>query len=125
MSSLINSQILDNKRGLAFTDKPFFDENFIKLNKVKKIRGEYTFKKAGDIMRKTQFKSTYEFDPSGHLIESFETRSDDGIIDTIQNMYEYSAANLLTMHRKKDSGGYGFFLTISCFSDIDKSFVPM
>lgn len=106
-SSLLNSQILDNKRGLAFTDQPFFDENFIKLNKVKKIKGEYTFKKAGDIMRKTPYKSTYEFDSSGHLIESFETRSDDGIKDTIQNMYAYSPTNLLTMHRKKDSGGYG------------------
>jgi len=103
----LNSQIIDNKNGQAFTDHPFFDEKFIKLNKVKKINGYYTFKKAGDIMRKTEFKSTYEFNELGQLIESFETRNDDGIKDTIQNLYQYYPNNLLKIHRKKDSGGFG------------------
>ena len=104
---MLNSQIIDNKNGQAFTDHPFFDEKFIKLNKVKKINGYYTFKKAGDIMRKTEFKSTYEFNELGQLIESFETRNDDGIKDTIQNLYQYYPNNLLKIHRKKDSGGFG------------------
>ena len=104
---MLNSQIIDNKNGQAFTDQPFFDEKFIKLNKVNKIKGVYTFKKAGDIMRKTEFKSTYEFNELGQLIETFETRNDDGIKDTIQNLYEYFPSNLLKIHRKKDSGGYG------------------
>jgi hypothetical protein len=107
ISNLLNSQIIDNKNGLAFTDQPFFDSKFIKQNKVKKIKGAYTFKKAGDIMRKTEFKSIYEFNELGQLIETFETRNDDGIKDTIQNLYEYFPTNLLKTHRKKDAGGFG------------------
>lgn len=104
--NILSSQILDNKYGTAFTDQPFFNKTFIKQNKVKKIKGEYTFKKAGDIMRKTEFKNIFEFNELGQLVETFETRSDDGIKDTIQNMYEYSPKNQLTVFRKKDSGGY-------------------
>lgn len=103
----LNSQILDNKLGLVFTDQPFFNQQFIKENKVKKIKGEYTFKKAGDIMRKTPFKCYYEFNKIGQLTESFETRNEDGIKDTIQNIYEYSVTNHLIIHRRKDNGGYG------------------
>lgn len=107
LHSFLNSQILDNKRGLAFTDEPFFNETFIKKNKIKSLKGEYTFKKVGDIMRKTEFKSVYQFDSLGQLISTFETRNEDGIKDTINNIYEYSSKNELMVHRKKDSGGYG------------------
>ena len=31
------SQMLDNQLGKAFSDDPFFNENFIKRNKIKKI----------------------------------------------------------------------------------------
>ena len=104
--STLNAQILDNKRGLAFTDEPFFNVGFIKQNKVKSLKGEYTFKKVGDIMRKTEFKSNYQFDSLGQIISTFETRDENGIKDTINNIYEYSSKNQLAVHRKKDSGGY-------------------
>lgn len=107
LNSCLNSQILDNKRGLAFTDKPFFNEKFIRTNKVKSLKGEFTFKKIGDIMRKTEFNSVYFFDSLGRLSSTFETRNEDEIKDTIQNIYEYSAKNQLITHRKKDSGGFG------------------
>ena len=106
ISYLLNAQMLDNKKGLAFSDMPFFNKTFIQQNKVKKIKGEYTFKKAGDIMRKTAFKSSFEFNASGQLIEAFETRSDDGIKDTIHNIYEYYPNNQLSIHRKKEGEGY-------------------
>lgn len=103
----MNAQILDNKRGLAFTEEPFFDEVFIRTNKIKKIKGEFTHKKAGDVMRKTEFKSVYEFNSMGQLISSYETRNEENIKDTIQNYYEYYPNNQLAVHRKKDSEGYG------------------
>lgn len=103
----MNAQILDNKRGFAFTDEPFFDEAFIRTNKIKKIKGEFTYKKAGDIMRKTEFKSIYEFNSLGQLISTYETRIEGTIKDTIENFYEYSSNNQLEVHRKKDSEGYG------------------
>jgi hypothetical protein len=104
---LLNAQILDNKQGLAFTDQPFFDQNFIHTNKIKRLKGEVTVKKAGDMMRKTELKSIYEFNSLGQVISTFETRNEDGIKDTVQNLYEYSADNQLNIHRKKDANGYG------------------
>lgn len=103
----MNAQMLDNKRGFAFTDEPFFDEVFIRTNKIKKIKGEFTYKKVGDVMRKTEFKSIYEFNSLGQLISTYETRIEGNIKDTIQNFYEYSSNNQLEVHRKKDSEGYG------------------
>lgn len=108
--SFLNSQILDNKNGLAFTDEPFFNQSFIRNNKIKGFKGEVTYKKAGDVMRKTEFKSLYEFNLNGQLVSTFETRNEDGIKDTIQNYYEYSPNNYLTLHRKKDGEGFGSIL---------------
>ncbi len=107
LPSFLNSQILDNKRGLAFTDQPFFNQTFIKNNKIKNIKGEITYKKAGDIMRKTEFTTIYEFNPLGLLTSTFETKEEDGIRDTAQNIYQYSPKNYLILHRKKDASGYG------------------
>jgi len=105
-SGLLNAQILDNEFGKAFTDAPFFNESFIKLNKVKSLKGEYTFKKAGDIMRKTSYRSNYFFDEKGHLIETFETRDNNGTKDTSAIVYEYNELNQLTMVRKKEGLGH-------------------
>jgi hypothetical protein len=49
------SQILDNTLGHAFTDQPFFNETFIRKNKIKKMSGKYIVKKPGDMMRQTEF----------------------------------------------------------------------
>ena len=106
LHTILNSQILDNKLGLAFTDEPFFNEVFIKKNKIKSLKGEYTFKKVGDIMRKTEFKSIYQFDTLGRIVSTFETRTENGIKDTVNNIYMYSDKNQLLIHRKKDTGGY-------------------
>lgn len=112
--SSFNAQILDNEFGKAFTDVPFFNENFILQNKVKSLKGEYTFKKAGDIMRKTAYRCNYYFDEHGHLVETFETRALNSKTDTIQNQYEYNTKNQLVLVRKKDHGGYQ-----STYYDID------
>jgi len=102
----LNAQILDNQFGNAFTDVPFFNETFISNNKLKALKGEYTFKKAGDIMRKTAYRCEYSFDEIGHLSSTFETRYNNGSKDTVHNIYEYNKENRLVLVRKKDHGGY-------------------
>ena len=100
------AQVLDNRSGDAFTDRPFFNESFIKQNKLKRLQGSFVYKKQGELMRETKFKYTYDFDREGHLISTFETRTDDGTVDTTWNYYEYDQANNLTIHRKTDLEGF-------------------
>lgn len=104
-----SSQVLDNRNGEAFTDRPFFNEKFIKQNKLKKLEGTYVYKKSGEAMKTTTYKYVYNFDQEGHLISSYETNLDDGTKDTVWNIYEYDANNHLITHRKTDLDG---FLTV-------------
>lgn len=102
--------MLDNRKGNAFTDKPFFNQEFIRENKIHFLNGQFTYKKPGDVMRVTEYRYVYEFDTVGRLIGSFETRKDDGTLDTTWNKYSYSDLNLITEHKKGD--GKGFTATI-------------
>jgi hypothetical protein len=98
--------MLDNRQGAAFTDKPFFSQEFIKANKIKELNGQFTYKKSGDVMRSTKFKYVYQFDSLGRLVTTFETRKDDGSKDTTWNKYGYSQDNLLVEHKKGDGTGF-------------------
>lgn len=98
--------MLDNRNGDAFTDKPFFNKEFIRENNVRQLNGVFTYKKPGDIMRTTEYKYVYEFDSLGRLISSFETRKDDGTQDTTWNVYLYNENNNLIEHKKGDGKGF-------------------
>ena len=39
ISHISISQVLDNRKGEAFTDRPFFNEKFIKENNLKSLNG--------------------------------------------------------------------------------------
>lgn len=104
-----DAQVLDNRKGEAFTDKPFFNESFVKENKLKKLVGSYVYKKTGEAMKTTSFKYVYSFDQQGHLASSYETNTSDGTKDTVWNIYEYNGKNELIAHRKTDLDG---FLTV-------------
>lgn len=106
----VGAQMLDNKEGNAFTDKPFFNTEFVRINKIKELKGEFTYKKPGDIMRVTEYSYVYTFDDQGRLISSFETRKDDGTKDTTWNKYAYNPQHQLIEHIRGD--GKGFTSTI-------------
>ena len=106
LSFVTNAQVLDNRNGDAFTDKPFFNEAFVKENKLKNLVGSYVYKKTGEAMKTTSFKYVYEFDQQGHLESSYETNTSDGTKDTVWNIYEYNPQNLLVAHRKTDLDGF-------------------
>lgn len=100
-----NSQVLDNTRGEAFTDKPFFNQQFIKENKLKQLTGTYVYKKKNDQMRETEYHYTYNFDKEGRLISTYETRTDDGTKDTTWNLYSYDLNNNLISYSHTDQEG--------------------
>lgn len=98
--------MLDNRNGAAFTDKPFFDQQFIAANKIHFLNGQFSYKKLGDMMRTTEYKYVYEFDTLGRMIGNYETRKDDGTKDTTWNLYSYNVDNLLIEHKKGDGKGF-------------------
>jgi len=100
------SQFLDNSKGTAFSEIPFFNEQFVKNNKIKSLKGTYTFKKMGDVMRETDLVFQYDFDTKGHLLQSFETNNVNQKIDTNLLMYSYNNSGNLAFVRKKNQTGY-------------------
>jgi hypothetical protein len=98
--------MLDNREGNAFTDRPFFNQEFIRDNRIHKLNGVFTYKKPGEVMRQTEYKYVYEFDSVGRLTSSFETRKDDGTQDTTWNKYFYSDKGDMIEHKKGDGNGF-------------------
>lgn len=97
-----HAQILDNTEGKTFGDVPFFNEDFIRRNKVKTITGFYSTKASLDIIRKSADAYYYEFNKEGQLIKDYRTRFG----DTLMSMYEYNAQGQLETLRKSDKNGY-------------------
>jgi YD repeat-containing protein len=106
MSSLLAyGQVLDNRSGEAFTDKPFFNVSFVKENKIKQIKGEFSYMKTGKGLVPMKYYSSYFFDKQGRLKSSYETRPDDGSKDTSWNHYVYNDQGLLAVHRSTEKDG--------------------
>jgi len=102
-SSLLSyTQILDNSNGTTFGDKPFFNTNFIKFNKIKTIKGYYSTKAEASGIIKSNDIYQYDFNKKGELTREFKTKYS----DTIINEYEYDLRGNLTIHRKSDKKGY-------------------
>lgn len=98
--------MLDNKKGQAFTDLPYFNETFIQKNQIKSLKGKFQYKKTGDMIRKSNFVYEYYFDRQGRIEHSLETRLLGNIIDTIALYYEYDAKNRLAVLRQKRGDGF-------------------
>ena len=104
-SSVANGQVLNKTGGQAFTDKPFFNEQFIQLNKIKSIKAQFNYKKTRQAIIEQNFYYVYNFDQNGHLVSTYETKKDDGTKDTTWNIYLYNDRNLLIEHKRGDARG--------------------
>lgn len=104
---LIHGQILDINKPL-FTDEPFFNQEFIKANKIKAIKGSRSSKKVQDIIRTKGLDFYYEFNDNGSLAKQLATfQGSNQEIDTNVINYEYHNNQLLSLIRKSD--GYGYY----------------
>ena len=99
------TQILDNRTGKAFTEQPFFNSDFIKKNKIKKMGAIVSYKKQGGALTKTKLSYNFLFDELGRLIHTIETNYRGHTIDTLENFYFYEN-NKILIHRKKEMNGY-------------------
>lgn len=102
----VHAQVLDNRNGEAFTDRPFFNEEFIRENRLKHLDGYYVYKKSGELMQETQYHYVYNFDEQGHLASTYETRPNGKSLDTLWNLYTYSEEGNLMTHRKTEEQGF-------------------
>lgn len=100
------AQILDINKPL-FSDEPFFNANFIRLNKIKSIKGSRSSKKVKDIIRTKGLDFYYEFNTAGNLTMQISTFHDPKLRkDTNVINYYYNNTNNLILIRKNDSYGY-------------------
>ena len=67
-----NAQLLEVNQPL-FSDEPFFNSHFIKVNKIKSITGSRSSKKIQDIIRSKGLDFYYEFDENGYLSKQIAT----------------------------------------------------
>lgn len=100
------AQMLDNSKGAAFTDVPFFNKQFIQAAKIKEIKGFYTFKKQGDILRESKYVYVYSFDTLGQITRHYETASGDLVTDTVVKLYYYDTKGNLTSKRVSEKSGF-------------------
>ena len=98
----INAQVLDNTNGKTFGETPFFNEDFIRRNKVKFMKGYYSTKADLDYIRNSKDVYYYEFNIKGQLITDYRTQNK----DTIIAYYEYDDQGRLALMRKSDNGGF-------------------
>lgn len=106
LCGMVQSQLLDNSKGLAFGEYPFFNTPFIKASKIKEIKGSYTFKKQGDVMRQTDYVYVFSFDESGQLIRHYETAKGDIVNDTVVRFYSYDGLGNLLSKRLNEKRGF-------------------
>lgn len=112
------SQLLDNSKGNALSERPFFNEQLIRENKIKSISGDFTVKKVGDILRDTELSRTYYFNKNGQLEKSFETTQASIGLDTLVSYFEYDDNGNITAIRTKDH--YGFYATIYTYDSLGR-----
>lgn len=114
-SFLSFGQLLDNSKGLAFTDVPFFNTQFVKASKIKEIKGTYTFKKQGDVMRQSDYVYVFSFDTLGQLVRHYQTAKGDLVTDTTVRFYDYTLSGNLV--RMRASQKKGFLSTYYSYND--------
>jgi hypothetical protein len=102
-----SAQMIENSQCQAFTDEPFFDEKFIRQNKIKRINGSVSTKGELQAIKNRDLVSNYEFDSLGRLVLQLGSFSTMGNKDTVVNSFVYNRLNQVITKRTNDT--YGFF----------------
>lgn len=105
-TGVLSAQMLENEFGKAFSDEPFFNESFIKRNKIKRIIGRFSSKAINDRIRKDSNIYIYEFNNNGQLTQKYHTVEIGGQLDTVVYQYEYNDKGQITVFRKSDQEGF-------------------
>lgn len=100
------AQILDAHKTL-FGEESFFNNQFIKSNKIKIISGSWSSKKVKDIIRKKDLDFYYEFNEDGTLKQQYSTfLTQKTKEDTTIIAFEYDTEKKIIVKRKTDNQGF-------------------
>lgn len=98
-------QMISNQNGKAFSDHEFFNDQFIKNNKIKRIQGSYSFKKNGDLIRTVPGSYTFTFDDAGRLVSIVDLKWNGKKLDTLVSYFSYNDNSSLSLFKKSEYGG--------------------
>jgi len=108
VSQGLMGQIIDNRDCDAFSDDPFFNEKFIRVNKIKSMKGSISTKNKLQPIQTRGLITYYGFNEDGKLVEQYSTRLKTPTnIDTTFIRYKYNDLNKIAVKRLNDN--YGFY----------------
>jgi YD repeat-containing protein len=119
---------LNTNNGSLFADQPFFNEVAVQNAKIKRIVGEYSYKKVGEAIQATKEVYTLEFDKAGKLISTVETRKNDGTKDSNWVIFSYTATgqiNSIKKGKKESLAGKQFNFNNHGICDEEITFVEI
>lgn len=122
------AQLLNTNNGSLFADQPFFNEIAVQKAKIKRIVGEYSYKKVGEAIQATKEVYALEFDKSGRLISSVETRKNDGTKDSNWVIFSYTPSgkiNSIKKGKKESLAGKQFNFNHHGICDEEITFVEI
>jgi hypothetical protein len=105
LSNYSDAQLLGVNQPL-FSDLPFFNTEFIKVNRIKSITGSISSKKVEDIIREKGINTHYTFNEDGRLNMQLSSIKSQKKKDTSITFYEYNKLGEIQLKRKSDGDGF-------------------
>ncbi len=103
----LQAQIIDNSKGLLVDGESYFNPEFIKRNKIRRIIGELAVKEEMQPIRTKGLIHYFEFDREGRLVEKLKTfKLRGGRIDTSSQTFAYNDLDQLIRESTYESSGY-------------------
>jgi hypothetical protein len=103
-------QLIDNANGKVFTNRPFFNEDVIRVKGIKSISGKEIHYKLGDKPRDTEYFKSYIFNEKGQLTQQFESVELTIEADTLITYFDYDDnGNILAIRQRDNYGNYAYF----------------
>src|SRR5699024_6636127 len=81
--AFLHAQIIDNSKGEAFTEKPFFNPEYVQRNNIKTLTGKIMYYKLGNRPQETNDYRKYFFTPEGLLEKIVEISGSEEKEDTL------------------------------------------
>ncbi len=108
-SSLMFSQIIDNRSGNAFKDDMFFSQQFLWLNKIKSVTGIKSIKRPNRPIEQRPDIVIYKFNEVGLLNEIDQVTSVLHLVDSLT--IQYKRNDLGEVELKRENGSRGYYTT--------------
>lgn len=102
----LSAQMLTNIEGRVMSDEPFFNNEFIRYNKLAWMEGVYSEKRNNQPIKPRKEAVHYRFDATGNLrLISRIFNAGSRTADTVNLAFVYDASNQLIARKRSENGG--------------------